>query len=389
MSKVAEKIISKRLRHNLQQHHIPRNEQCGFRPHHSSTTQLMRHVEQITRGFNEKRATVGFYLDIRQAFNKVWHEGLIYKLTEANVDDTMTQLIHSYLQNRTFHVTADNETSNTHPINSGVPQGSVLSPTLFNIYINDIPHHHHHNNSSLHIFTDDTLITGQSKHPTLAAQQVQRNITHLEEWLANWKILINHEKCQAVLYIRRTSLLTNLPPSITTNGNPIPWSTKATYLGVTLDTKLTFAEHINTALRKAHGQLRLITPMINPSSKLPPRIKITIYKSLLRPILTYASPVWAHAAKRHIKKIQTFQNTTLYKPTGLPRYTPLTTLHHEAGVERIDDYLRSASCQFFLKCQEHTNPLIQQLGCYNIANDKRNRPTKILPQALLDDLTPT
>ena len=139
-----------------------------IQPLHDTTIQLMRNIEQITCGFNEKRATVGIYLDIRQAFDIVWHEGLLYKLIQPNVDDTMTHLIKSYLQDRKFHVTIDNDKSNTYPINSGVPQCSDLAPTIYNIYINEISHEHHHNKCALQMFADDTLITGQSKRPILA-----------------------------------------------------------------------------------------------------------------------------------------------------------------------------------------------------------------------------
>ena len=333
LSKVAEKTINKRLRHSLKQLKIIRNEQCGFRPNHDTTAQVLRHVQHITRGYNENRATVGLYLDIQQAFDKVWHCGLIRKLIEYQIDDTMIFIINSYLQNRKFTVRFENETSNSEEINSGVPQGSILAPTLFITYINDIPHLHQHNNSTIHIFADDTLITGQSKYPNLAADQVQRNITLLEDWLQKWKIQINPQKCQAIVYSKKTSILRNPPPPLTINGEAINWNHTVKYLGITLDEKLLYRNHINHSIGKAYAQLNRLFPLLNKKSKLHSRIQVTIYKTLFRPILTYACPVWAHAAKSHIQKLQKFQNKMLYTATKIPKYTPVNIMHDHAEVD--------------------------------------------------------
>ena len=301
MSKLTEKIISKRLNNSIKTLGIIRDEQCGFRRAHSTTMQLMRHVENITRGYNQNRATVALYLDIKQAFDKVWHSGLIRKMIDYNIDDGLVYLISNYLDNRKFHVMWNNETSETKDINSGVAQGSIIGPTLFNIYINDIPHLPQHNNSAIYIFADDTLITGQSHNPEYAVHQVQQSIALIEPWLEKWKIRINPEKCQAVMFSKKWNHLRHQCTRININGNDINWSTEAKYLGVTLDQKLLFHRQIDISIRKTRGILRRLYPLINKNSKLDYRVGLVMYKALLRSIITYACPVWGQAAKTHIK----------------------------------------------------------------------------------------
>lgn len=378
MGKVAEKIINKRLKHNIAQMNILRNEQFGFRTNHNTTAQLLRHTEEVTTGFNYHRATVGLYLDIRQAFDKVWHTGLIRKLINYHINDGMIHLIADYLTNRNFDVQVQEAVSGKKIITSGVPQGSILGPTLFNIYINDIPHDHQNNNSSLYIFADDTLITGQSREPGLAVRQVQHNLELLEDWLKKWRLNINIEKCQAVLYSKRTSHFRTLPPTLRLNGQDINWRQEAKYLGVILDKKMLFRRHIEWNRAKAYGRLKALYPLINYHSHLNIKTAITLYKALIRPIITYACPAWGHAAKTHIKKLEIVQNKILYTITKLPRVTPLRTLHREAGIETISEYIRRSTQQFYDSREGHTNPLVEGLGRYDIQNDIHRRPLRIL-----------
>jgi Reverse transcriptase (RNA-dependent DNA polymerase). len=239
-----------------------RNEQWGFRRGHSTTMQLMRHVENITRGFNQNRATVALYLDIKQAFDKVWHSGLIRKMIDYNIDDGIVCLISSYLSDRKFHTKWENELSETKNINSGVAQGSLIGPTLFNIYINDIPHPPQHNYSALHIFADDTLITGQSHRPEYAVRQVQQSLALIEPWLEKWRIRINPDKCQAVVFSKKWKHINERCTPIRINGSDINWTTEAKYLGVILDQKLLFRKQIETNVNKAYGMLKRLFPII-------------------------------------------------------------------------------------------------------------------------------
>ena len=369
MGKVAEKIISKRLNSALHQMNIIRDEQFGFRPKHSTHSQLIRHTKQITRGFKEKRVTVGLYLDIKQAFDKVWHKGLIRKMVDSNINDGLIHLIHNYLENRQFKVHVKGIDSQTESIKSGVPQGSILGPMLFNLYINDMPHNNIHNNSHLHIFADDTLITGQSRQPTLATRQVQQNLNQVEKWLEKWRLTINIDKCQAVLYTKRHSLYRRLPPPLKLNGQEINWNTEAKYLGVILDQKLLFKSHINWIRARAFGRLKTLYPIINNKTHLNLKTALTLYKTLLRPIITYACPVWGNASKTHIQKLQVFQNKVLYTITKLPNFIPIWLLHEETHMETISEYIEKSMTRFNDSCQGHSNPMIARLHIHHQESD--------------------
>lgn len=380
MSKLTEKIIAKRLKHNIQQLKIIRDEQCGFRNSHSTTMQLMRHVENITKGYNENRATVALYLDIKQAFDKVWHVGLIRKMIENNIEDSLIHLINNYLYKRRFHSFFQNYKSETKNIESGVPQGSIIGPTLFNLYINDIPHLPQFNNSALHIFADDTLITGQSHRPIYAARQVQRSIALIEPWLERWRIQINPTKCQAIIYSKKRSHLNQNVQQIQINGQNINWAHEVKYLGVTLDQKLLFQRQIKISLRKAYGSLMKLYPLLNYNSKLNPHVGVVMYKALLRPIITYACPVWGHAAKTHINRLQIFQNKVLRIATKLPQCTPIRILHRETRTDIIQEFIKTSAMRFYYRTENHPNPLVAGLGNYDPIHFRHKRPKSLLGQ---------
>ena len=360
LSKLAEKIIFKRFSLQIKNNGIIRNEQHGFRPKHSTTTQLIRHITNIRRGFRGKRSTAGLYLDIERAFDKVWHSGLIRKLAVAVIDDVYIHLINNYLSGRTFFTSVNNNASTVREIRAGVPQGSILGPLLFNLHINDMPHLSQYNNSQLHIYADDTLITGQSLRPEYAVRQIQRNVALLEPWLTKWRIKINVNKCQAVLYTRRTSPALINPPEITMFGTAIPWTAEAKYLGLILDRKLLFGPHIRSVIAKAYSRYRLLLPLMNTKDGLPIKTALLMYKTLLRPIITYASPAWGDLAAYKMAKLQTFQNRVLYRIAQLPRIVSSATLHRELRIDQIGEFIHWTSIRERWRYENHPNPLIAE-----------------------------
>lgn len=179
MGKLLERIILNRIKKFEDEHKTSIQEQFGFKANHSTLHQLARLTDIITTNFNIKRTSALLTLDIEKAFDTVWHQGLIFKLIKNQFPDHLIKIISSFLQNRTFQVRVANTLSNKYTIPAGVPQGAVLSPTLFNIFINDIPKH---TNTSLALFADDTAILAESSKSEQCNIYLQRHVTLLEEY---------------------------------------------------------------------------------------------------------------------------------------------------------------------------------------------------------------
>jgi hypothetical protein len=167
-------------------------------------------MDRITHGFNNNKATLTLFLDIERAFDKVWTAGLIAKLIKAKIPPHLMHVIHNYLQNRAFSVTHGNSYSSLHPIQAGVPHVSLLGPTLFNIYINDIPSIINDSNVAISVFADDTYLSGSVD---IAVGKLNAVIARLEPWFRKWGIQVNTKKCAITLFQTLASLLRQYVPS--------------------------------------------------------------------------------------------------------------------------------------------------------------------------------
>ncbi|TLO84126.1 hypothetical protein FEG28_19010, partial [Acinetobacter baumannii] len=279
----------------------------------------------------------------------------------------------------------------------GVPQGSALSPLLFSLYINDIPRSPE---THLALFADDTAIYYSCRKKALLHRRLQTAATTMGQWFRKWRIDINPTKSTAVLFKRgrppNTTLSIPLPTRrvntpapavrpITMFDQPIPWAPKVKYLGVTLDSRMTFRPHIKTVRDRAAFILGRLYPMICRRSKMSLRNKVTLYKTCIRPVMTYASVVFAHAARIHLKSFQIIQSRFCRIAVGAPWFVRIVDLHDDLDLESISKYLQSASMRHFDKAARHENPLIVAAGNYIPDPADRMESSRRRPKHVISD----
>lgn len=384
LSKILEKVILKRLVTQTKKLHIPRHEQFGFRNQHSTTQQLLRLVENVTKGFNGGATTGTVFLDIEKAFDRVWYNGLLTKMLDAGLPDGYVRLIAAYLRGRTFVVTILNALSSARQIRAGVPQGSLLGPLLFNLYINDIPINI---NTKAFIYADDTAISARSPRINQVTSRLQHGLQTLEPWLTRWRVKVNVNKCVALLNTHKrkeTFQYRQLRP-LRLLGQQINWTPTVKYLGVTLDQKLTWRDHIKQTQKKANARLGQLYPILNRQSRISQPVAIQMYKTLIRPIITYAAPVWGYTCKTNIKKLQVLQNKMLRIATKAPPRTRTTHTHHVSNTPMLGEHIWQLAKNVYKTSASNTlNPLVRQIGEYDPTRYTKH-PT---PKTMLENLNP-
>jgi len=251
-------------------------------------------------------------MDVAQAFDKVWHEGLLHKLKKI-MPHNFTALLQNYLIGRQFFVTYGSVKSSLHPIKAGVPQGSVLGPLLYTLFTSDLPEP---DKAVVATFADDTAFLSSSPHYPEATTQLQSTIDRFIQWATDWKIAINNEKSVHVVYTLRPF---GYNP-VYINNKPIPYTTTAKYRGVHLDQRLAYKDHITNKRKALELRFQRLKWLLHPRSALTTSNKRLLYTSTLRPIWTYAAPIWGCVSKHLRTKIQTFQKKVLRMITGAPWY---------------------------------------------------------------------
>lgn len=208
--KVYERLIYKRLRDFAETKGLIPNEQFGFRTQHSSVHQVHRIIERIHVGQQRGLMTGAVFFDIAKAFDKVWHNGLLYKLYKLGVPDRLVLIIRDFLSNRTFRFRIEGALSSPHPIRAGVPQGSVISPLIFTLFTSDIPKDR---KAQLALFADDTAIYHTGSGQDSIARTLQTAVDRLGKWFRKWRIEVNPDKSQAVFFTKPRSQLLPPPPT--------------------------------------------------------------------------------------------------------------------------------------------------------------------------------
>ena len=269
--------------------------QFGFRRHRSTEIQLTLFTEAVQRCLNEGGQIDAVALDAAKAFDKVPHHILLRKMIEMKVPNHLVNLTNGYLSRRQQRVVVDGQSSVVKAVTSGVPQGSILGPLLFLIFINDMPSHV---DSILNLFADDTLLY-RAINNVRDSEQMQADINSLALWSSENELPFNPLKSEAISLTRRRN--TKIVVKYQLDGVDIPEVTTMKYLGVLLDRTLTMRDHVEYVtqkMRKRTGALRFLFGHRHQMAKL------RAYKAVVLPVMTYCASVWLPWQKTFSDKLR-------------------------------------------------------------------------------------
>ena len=297
--KMLEAIIKNHILHHLELHSLLSDHQYGFRPGRSCELQLLRIVNEWTLCLDERKPIDILYLDFQKAFDKVPHIRLISKLQAYGIDGNLLSWINSFLSNRRQRVCVRGSFSEWSQVISGVPQGSVLGPILFILYINDLSEQIQ---SSLWTFADDTKIY----RPILTTEDqniLQKDLDISTQWNKTWQGFLNISKCKHLSLggpsTNRTYTIKNDLEDVI-----IQQTREERDLGITFTNDFKFSKHINLSIRKANKMLGIV---YRSFQNLTPTIFRMLYVSLVRPHLDYASVVWNPHLLKDIRALEAVQ----------------------------------------------------------------------------------
>jgi hypothetical protein len=355
LAKVAERVIHSRLQTEVTRLKLIPKQQFGFQRAHSTVHQLGRVIGDVSDAMTQRLTTALLLLDSEKAFDSVWIEGLVFKLMTYKIPTPYCRLIHSYLTDRQIQVRVDKQISLAEGVESGVPQGSVLSPILYNLYIadlmTDMPPH-----VNIAGFADDIALYTHSSSPKKAVNRIKNAAEQIISRLEKWKIKVNETKTEAILLTK----LRDIPRDFKIRGTQVEFKQCVKYLGVHIDSRLTWATHIKTINQTAKHRLGRFYRLLR-SPQLSDNLKLLLFKAIIRPCLTYACPVWQTAAKSNISKLQITQNKCLRVCLSLPRRTPIDSLHRVAGIPLLTDFIDKLTTTFSASLPSHPNHLLHKL----------------------------
>ena len=308
--KIFEKIITRNITEFLELNNKMNDGQHGFRKGRSCLSQLLAHHDRLITSLETNTDVDVIYLDFAKAFDKVDHGVLLHKLRALGISGRLGLWVSAFLSDRTQFVAVSGAESSVSTVVSGVPQGSVLGPLLFIIHIHDI--NNNIINSTVTSFADDTRISmavNNADDSTL----LQTDLNSIYEWAETNNMKFNDSKFEHLHY---SSLPIN---AINTSyqapdGNTITMQPNVRDLGVCLSNDATFTEHITSTAKKARGQLGWILRTFRTRDPLP---MMTLYKSLVVPLLEYCCQLWSPHRPGDIQTIEAVQRTFTYRITSL------------------------------------------------------------------------
>ena len=358
IGKIFEGLLTERLVSHLERNNMLSKYQAGYRKGRSSQEHIFRLSQQVFNGFKQKKCTIAVFLDVEAAFDAVWTEGLMYKLSKLNLPTNFLRVLCSFLKARTLSVHVEGSVSREINLKAGTPQGSCLSPILFCIYVNDIPFDDMQDCHPSQ-FADDTGLWSSGTDTMATANKIQSSLHKLEKWCKKWRVKLSPTKTNVILFTRCYKAHV-FKPSLFLFGEQLSYVTEATFLGVKFNSSLTWEPQVRQLLAKAQPRLNLIRAMSTLNVSEDVNLLLQLYKAIVRPIFEYSSVACISAATCHQMKIQSIQNAAIRAILKLPRYISTDILHDASGLPKVHQHTITFA-KMRITSMRSKSPLIEEV----------------------------
>ena len=347
VSKIFERAIYVRFYDYFKCNDVFSNKQFGFRKYFSTCSAILNVLQYVINNLDDNKFVLGVFLDLKKAFDTVDHVILLRKLEFYGIRGLALTLMKSYLTNRQQFVQIDNYKSSFRPIYHGVPQGSILGPLLFLIYINDIIYSSNILNYTL--FADDTCLVYSDKSLDALIQNVNQELIKICNWLNANKLSLNLNKCNYMLFCGRRK--NNSDCTIRMMNVSISRVNCTLYLGILIDDKLRWSNHIDNIISKISRSIGVVSKINNLLNN---NGKILIYYSLIYPYLQYCNLIWGMAGSVLTNKLQVTQNRAIRLLFEYDYRTPLRTIYNDLPLLKVSNIHKLEMGKLFFS-QIHIN----------------------------------
>ena len=312
LAKVFESIVHRQVCSYFLSNGLLDSTQSGFRPGHSTQDVLLKVTEDWKLALDSDDLVGIVFVDLRKAFDSIDHSHLLAKLSAYGFDDVSLKWFQSYLSHRQQRVVLDRVYSDWATVVRGVPQGSVLGPLLFIVYMNDLATVI---KSHLHLFADDIALYASSADPVLVQHTLNSDLAALFKWVTSNGFMVNISKCQSMFMARRHRCHQLSSIQLLLNNSALQTHKSVRHLGITVDDGLTWSDQVKYVRKKSLSTLAAIHRV---SLYLSSNVLVTLYNAFVLPYLTYCCVVWHFCSKTLSDNLQRVQNYAMRLILKLP-----------------------------------------------------------------------
>ena len=328
LEKVPERVVFKHLYNHFRENNILSPLQSGFIPGDSTTNQLAFLYNTFCQALDSGKEVRVVFCDVSKAFDRVWHKGLLCKLKAAGISGNLLSWFSSYLSERRQRVILPGTQLDWNYIQAGVPQGSILGPLLFLLYINDIVTDI---GSNIRLFADDTSLSLIVENPDTAAQTLNSDLEKITQWANTWLVKFNPAKTESLLISRKALQPVHLP--LYMQNQQIKEVENHKYLGLYFSNDGTWHAHINYIKEKAWNRINIMRKL---KFQLDRKSLEIIYTSFIRPILEYGNEIWDNCTQYEKDGLEKIQTEAARIATGATKLVSIENLYSEIGWDTLD-----------------------------------------------------